>query len=422
MGRGAHVMNEKQAVYSSIEECRVCAGRNLEHLLELGEQPLANSLKASDEVDELRIPLTLCYCADCSLVQILETVEKEVLFSHYVWVSGTALATREFASELVTRVLAQIDLKPQDLILEIGSNDGTFLRSFLDSGFTNIVGVDPAENIAEIANHNGIRTISGFWNSSMAASVQEEHGAARIAIARNVIPHTSELRDVVAALAAILSSDGVGVIEFHDASKILDGLQYDSIYHEHLCYFSIKSVGRLLEDAGLNMFHAEAGPLSGGATLVYFSKENRPCSADLKLMEKAESDVKVNQIETWRRFAQQCIEHRDASLELLSTFSDDVVLGFGCSARSSTYLNFCGIDDQYLAAIVDNNAIKQGLYSPGSSIQIVSMEEGMSLHPKLIVVLAWNFQKEIAQLCRDLGYTGEFLLPFPSLPLLKSGV
>ena len=398
------------------KECRISGSSNLVNILDLGLQPLANSLKKGANDSEKKFSLSISFCPDSSLLQLNETVDKEILFDHYVWVTGTSLATRKYADAFSRRVIETSELERDDLIVEIGSNDGTFLKRFIRNGFTNVVGVDPAKNIAKIANQNGITTLAEFWGSEIADAIVVGYGHAKVVIARNVIAHVSELLDVIEGIEKILHDDGVAIIEFHYAGTILEELHYDSIYHEHLCYFSIKSMCYLLDRFNLIPFHIDTGPISGGSYVIYSSKCDRGKSMDLEQHKEIENEKRVNELCSWQEFARQVVSHRQKTLDIFNSLNGNNIIGFGSSARSQTYLNYCGIDSSRIKAIIDNNPLKQGLYTPGSSIPIVSLEQGMLFKPDLIFILAWTFRDEIVKECRMNGYQGEFLVAFPQNP------
>ena len=399
-----------------IQTCRVCGSEKLTTVLELGEQPLANALKQTADGSESKFSLTLAYCGDCGLVQLRETVDKELLFSNYTWVTGTSATTRSYAKLFCQRTIETARPDPDDLILEVASNDGTLLMPFLEGGYGNILGVDPASNIAELANQRGVRTLNEFWNEEVAQATVKQFGHAKIAIARNVIPHVSELHDVIRGLRHVLRDDGVAVLEVHYAGQILQELHYDSIYHEHLCYFSINSLAHLLEMYGLSPYHIDTSPISGGSYVIYFSKGGSQESEEYLSLLEQESQLGVHELHAWQQFAEASQAHREESLRLVDSLGDKRVLGFGSSARSSTYLNFCGFQVDQIRAIIDNNPLKQGMYAPGTSIPILSMESGMEMEPELIFILAWNFGQEIAEECRRNGYKGGFWVPFPHCP------
>jgi hypothetical protein len=402
--------------FSTIKNCRISESNELIDILHLGDQPLANSLKKNQKGNEEKFPLSISFCEKSSLLQLNETIDKKILFNHYVWVTGTSQSAKNYSKAFAECLTLVASPEKDDLIIEIASNDGTFLKPLALKGFRNVLGVDPAKNIAEIANQNGINTLPEFWSSSLANQILNENGAAKVVFARNVIPHVSDLLDVIKGIEIVLKEDGVGIIEFHDAGKILKELHYDSIYHEHLCFFSIKSMTYLLNRFNLNPFHIEKSPISGGSWAIFFSKEKRQKSANLEKTIVLENKNKVNNLSSWKKFAKDSIAHRKKTLDIIESLNGKRIVGFGSSARSQTYLNYCGLNNGHIEAIIDNNKLKQGLFSPGSAIPIVNLKQGFELNPELIFILAWNFKDEIVNLCRASGYKGEFLLPFPKEP------
>jgi len=401
--------------FIKIEKCRICGSRQLERILSFGEHPPANALQDSNGENEERFPLTLAFCKKCRLVQILETVNKRLLFNQYFWVTGTSSTAREFANTFFEYTQRVTTLTEDALVIEVASNDGTFLQPFVEKGYK-AIGVDSASNIVQIAKEKGINTINAFWDRAVGEELILEHGRAKLVFARNVIPHVSDLHSVIDGIRCCLDDDGVGAIEFHYVGHILQDLQYDSIYHEHLCYFSIKTIKHLLKMHGFYLFHIDSSPISGGAYIVYFRKNERQITETcIKLME-IENQTRVNELNAWKEFGSRCKKHREISMDLVDLFAEKTVLGFGASARSSTYLNFCGFNSSNIISIIDNNPLKMHKYTPGSSIRIVPFEEGLGMNPDLIFVLAWNFREEILRNCRGMGYQGPFLIPFPDLP------
>lgn len=414
-------MLQQKSNYKIIEQCRVGGSGSLKKLINYGDQPLANSLKSKRDEKENKIPLTLTYCEESSLVQLRETVNKEILFSNYIWLSGTASTTKRFAKEFAQRIIQVSNLRKNEFILEIASNDGTFLVPFKEMGFLNVLGIDPAENLKTIAEVSGIVTITAFWNKDVADDLVRKKGRAKIVIARNVLPHVSQLSDVIAGIKSVLREDGVAVIEFHYAGVILDELQYDSVYHEHLCYFSLKSISNLFAKYDLFPFHIDYSPISGGAVVLYVaSLKNNPTQAYIDLSE-SEDYKEINSFKTWELFARRCLEHKELSKSIMQKFDGKRIIGFGASARSSTYLNFCEFTNDHFDGIIDNNILKQGKFAPGSSIPILSLDEGLLREPDLIFILAWNFREEIINLCRSQGYRGDYIVAFPNEPrVIKS--
>ena len=408
------LLAEVNMILKIIDECRISGSSNLLPILNLGTQPLANSLKKSPMDSEDKFPLSISFCPDSSLLQLNETIDKKTLFKNYIWVTGTSKTTKRYASKLYNQLIQIAAPSRTDFILEIASNDGTFLQPFIKNYYTNVLGVDPAVNIVQKANECGIPTLSAFWNSSLAEELLVDRGAAKIILARNVVPHVSNLSSVIEGIATLLDEGGIGAIEFHDAGKIQSELHYDSIYHEHLCYFSIQSITFLLNLFNLIPFHIEPSLISGGSWVIFFSNKQKETSFALQRAVDLELQNSVNSIEKWENFARLTLKHKDHTLEMFNSIYGKKVVGFGSSARSQTYLNYCGIDNNYISAIIDNNPMKQGLFTPGSSIPIVDIKSGLGLNPEIIIILAWNFQEEIISSCLSAGYKGKFMSPLPN--------
>jgi hypothetical protein len=403
--------------YEILNQCRISDSKKLVKVLDLGVQPLANSLKKKQFEYEIKYPLTLSFCEKSSLLQLNETIKKEILFDKYVWVTSTSLTAKKYAQTFFKTMISSIDLdKTKDLIIEIASNDGTFLKPFLENGFNKTIGVDPAKNISDLANKINIKTINDYWSKELSDKIINKYGKAKLVFARNVIPHVSELNSVMLGIENVLSDDGVGVFEIHDANLIFNELHYDSVYHEHLCYFTLKSITYLLNKFSLNVFDIKRSPISGGSFVIFFSKDKKNISKELQLAIFKEEKSKINQLDSWKKFSTSVYNHRSEIRKIIDNFSGKKILGFGSSARSQTFLNYCGIDEKNIHSIVDNNAMKQNYYTPGSNIKIVDLESGINLNPDVIFILAWNFKDEIVKECRSAGYKGEFILPFPNNP------
>ena len=403
--------------YETIKECRISNSKKLIKVLDLGLQPLANSLKEKIFEDEKKYPLTLSFCEESSLLQLNETIKKEILFDRYVWVTSTSSTAKNYAQTFYKNVIKDIQLdKSNDLIIEIASNDGTFLKPFVSNGFKKVIGVDPAKNISDLANKDNIKTINSYWSKELSEQLLKQHGNAKLVIARNVVPHVSELNSVMAGVEKILSADGVGIFEIHDANIIFNELHYDSVYHEHLCFFTLKSITFLLNKFNLSPFNIKRSPISGGSFVIYFSKKKKEVSQDLTLATLDEEKSKVNEIDSWKKFALKVKDHRNEMRKIIENFSGKKIVGFGSSARSQTFLNYCDFNEKNIDLIIDNNSMKQNLYSPGTNIKIVDFETGINSKPDVIFILAWNFKDEIIKECRLAGYNGEFIVPFPHRP------
>ena len=406
-------------ISKSIFKCRLCGSKELQNILELGDQPPANSLRKSLYDTLNSVPLIICRCAKCTTIQLTETVEPEYLFSNYVWVTGTSKGAREYSKIFSERILKKVSKQSDLFVVEIASNDGTFLKHFQEYGHK-VLGVDPARNLAAEAKKNGIPTLTSFFSYDVSKQDVNENGKADIVIARNVIPHVPDPNDVVSGMACSLNEDGVGAIEFHSIDKILSELHYDSIYHEHFFYHSLHSINELLSRNNLYLFDVMESPISGGSLVAYFSKKIRDKTSVLSAKLKYEHDQGVSSLYTWQQFAKKSYHHRK---KLKSLIESEIsigkkLIGYGASARSSTLLNFCGINNQHLACIADQNSLKHNTYTPGTDVLILSPDEALKKNPDTIVILAWNFKDEIIDNLKENGFSGNIIVPLPNEPYL----
>ncbi len=385
----------------------------------MGKQPLANSLPKTANEKETLYPLSLSWCNDCNLIQLNHTVDPKILFSNYVWVTGNSGVTRKYAEYFYKQIRSRSNIK-NGYVLEIASNDGTFLKPFLRGGYR-VLGIDPAKNISRMANKNGVPTKCLFFGSGTAKKMVKKYGQADILFARNVLPHVANTRDFVEGLALCLKDNGTLAIEVHYAKKILEELHYDSIYHEHLCYFTLKSLGNLLNDFGLHIYDIGTSPISGGSIVVYVRKNKSKEKAVVSLYKKNESQKRTNDLKSWQNFARKSYEHKEELVNIISEAGrQGLVAGYGASARSSTLLNFCGINNRAIKVIADLNPIKQGRFTAGTRIPIASPEAVIKINrPSCVVILGWNFADEIIDnLRKNLYYKGRLIIPLPHKPRL----
>ena len=405
-------------ISKSISCCRLCGSSDLDPILDLGLQPPANSIRAKLDQHLDSVPLAICRCRICTTVQLTETVSPEYLFRDYVWVTGTS-KTAQVYSQIFFENIIQRCYQEKLFIVEVASNDGTFLKRFHEQRHR-VLGVDPAQNLASVAEAAGIPTLPEFFGLKTAQSVTQVHGYADVVIARNVLPHVPDPNNVVAGMAHCLKEDGIGAIEFHWVDKILSELHYDSIYHEHFFYHSLHSIEQLLVRHSLTLFDVTESPISGGSLVAYFSKARRPRT--IQLVEKLALENKrgLAALETWREFATRSLEHRIKLKEMVESEikAGKRIIGYGASARSSTLLNFCGIDHRHLACIADQSPLKHNRYTPGTNILIVSPERAFEAHPDTILLLAWNFKDEIMSRLIEVGFHGNVIVPLPGNPQL----
>ena len=417
---GASKSEFKLHDFETIECCRICRHAKVQIVLDLGEQPPANSLYKDGDKPPSFVPLRLGRCESCGTIQLLETVNPGQLFSKYVWLTQTATTAVKYAEVFADR--ADLVLGKKGLsVLEVGSNDGTFLKAFQIRGHK-VLGVDPASNIGEVARAAGVPTVSDFFSAELASKLIQESGKFDLIIARNVLPHVADLHSVIDGIREALSISGVAIFEFHRADLIMEELHYDSIYHEHLYLHSLQSIENIASRYGLKAFDLNESPISGGSFVVYFAFDSRDESQSLIAARAYEEKIQVNSLKSWQNFSELSREHiaKFRSLVLTSVDAKKKVVGFGASARSSTLLNAARLSSKQISVIADNNEWKQGLFAPGSAIQIVSPQEAFALTPDVVVLLAWNFKSELLSQLKSIGFRGDVILPLPGMPYVET--
>lgn len=405
-----------------IKSCRVCRSRGITEFLDLGEQPFANSLLKNLSEEERFYRLSLSWCSKCNLVQLNQTAEPTDLFSEYVWVTGTSKTAREHSEILYNDILPRTQNLDKGYVLEVASNDGTFLQPFVKNNYK-VLGVDPAKNIVDIAIANGVPTQCKFFGIKAAKEIIDEFGQAKVIIARNVLPHVANLHDLIEGLHMCLEENGLLVVEFHYAKIIYEELQYDSIYHEHLCYFTLKSIEKLLNQFNLFVTDIKESLISGGSLILYVKKGEEKESPIVQSYRDSEKETEVNKLSGWENFASRVYSHREQLVRILTDIIEKTgpVVGYGASARSSTLLNFCRIDTRYVSMIADQSPLKQKHYTAGTHIPIYSPEEVMKENPEYVLILAWNLSDEIIRILKDkLDYAGKCILPLPISPRIVS--
>lgn len=401
---------------TAIKMCRGCKSTRVKQFFDLGDQPFANALLSREQMaEEKKYPLSLSFCEDCSLVQLDYTADPEELFSNYFWVTATSSTARAYAKHFCEEAVSHKAVSQNGYVLEVASNDGTFLKEFKSRDFK-VLGVDPAANIAKQAQEAGIATKVAFFGEDVAKEIVTENGYPDIVYARNVLPHVANLHDFVEGLKHCCTEDNILILEVHYSGKIVDELHYDSIYHEHLCYFTLKSLTNLLNSHGLYPYDIMQSPISGGSIVLYVKNKKTEESKDYIEFCKKEEEGRYNELERWNEFADTAFIHKKDLRELVLKEKEagKRIIGYGASARSSTMLNFCEIDGAYVDQIIDQNPLKQGKFTPGTHIQILSGEEVMKEKPDVILLLAWNFKTEILDILRNqYNFKGKVIVPLP---------
>ncbi len=407
--------------FRRLDHCRVCGAGPLKPFLDLGETPLANSFLTKDRLadPEPRYPLELVFCGGCALVSLSAVVDPEVMFRDYVYVSGTSDTMPKHFADLGAEIVDRF-VGAGGLVVEIGSNDGTLLRAVKARGAA-VLGVEPATNITAIAERAGVPTVNEFFSAALARRLRAERGPARAVLANNVVAHVDGVRDLVAGVHDLLAPDGVMVMEAPYLVDLLDHVEYDTVYHEHLSYFALAPLVRLMTDAGLHVFDVRRIAVHGGSLRVYASRDPRPAGVEVERLRALERERQLDTLAPYEAFAERVHAQREALVGLLRTLKADGkrVAGYGAPAKGNTMLNYGGIDTALLDYTVDKNPLKQGLFTPGMRVPVRPAEMLLSDRPDYVLLLAWNFADEILRqqvAYRDAG--GRFIHPLPEPRIL----
>lgn len=405
-----------------ITKCRMCSGTNFHKFLNLSKTPPADQFIFAEQLTEPEesYPLEVVVCESCSLVQLNYVVPPEILYcNNYPYESSTTKAGRSHWGEFAATTVRLLALKQKDLVVDVGSNVGVLLQMFRDNG-TSVLGVDPAANIAEIANKNGIETIAGFFSSETARCIVATKGQASVITGTNVFAHIDDLHDFMQATDILLNQKGVLIIEAPYFLELLQNLEYDTIYHEHLSYLSLKPMKRFFERFGMEVFEVQRRDIHGGSFRVFVRRRGaseRPVSGVVAELLAAEEYAKAYDHATLDKFARDVARNRDDLRHLLLDLkrSGKSIVGVSAPAKGMTLLNYCGIDADMLDFVAEKSKLKIGRYTPGGHIPVVSDEVLLERQPDYALLLAWNFAEEIMNNLKQFSDRGgKFIIPIPN--------
>ena len=397
--------------------CRSCRSEALEVFLDLGSTPLADRLPTEDKLSdhEPSYPLEVAFCHECTLVQILKTVPPEELFCEdYPYYSSVSPLLQTHSRRNVLELVRMRELGCDSFVVELASNDGYLLRHYLEHQ-VRVLGIDPADGPAREAEKIGVPTLNTFFTAAIADEIVEQHGAADVVHANNVLAHVADTNGFVAGIRRVLKDTGVAVIEAPYVRDLVDHREFDTIYHEHLCYFSVTALDRLFRRHGLFLNEVRWLPIHGGSLRLYVEPIERT-GPSVREMLQHEADAGVTNISYYRNFSTNVVELAGELRRRLGELKRDGyrIAAYGAAAKGSTMINYAGIGRDLIDYVVDLSPHKQGRHMPGQHIPIRSADELIRDQPDYVLMLSWNFADEILEQqaeYREGG--GRFIIPVP---------
>jgi len=407
--------------------CRFCGTALRLTVVDLGMSPLCESYLRTDQLRQMEpfYPLHVFACERCFLVQLEEFVSVDEIFSEYAYFSAYSTSWVEHARVYVDGIRQRLDLGPGDLVVELASNDGYLLQHFVGAGIP-ILGIDPAANIASAAEERGVPTLVAFFGQEIAGQLAAQGKRASLVVANNVLAQVPDLNDFVAGVKTLLRDDGTATFEFPHLLRLLEGVQYDTIYHEHFSYFSLAAVAEILRFHGLEVYDVEELPTHGGSLRIHAQTVGgrHAQTGAVSALAALEEREGLRTAERYARFAEDVKESKRALLDLLITLRRDgkQVVGYGAPGKGNTLLNYCGIRADLLDYTVDRNPYKQGLFTPGTHIPICPPERIAETRPDYVLVLPWNLAAEISnQIAYIREWGGRLIVPIPFARVVEPG-
>lgn len=388
--------------------CKVCANKLSKVFCDLNKTPLANSYRDSLNTinDEARYPLKVFFCSNCMLVQLPGMVMPKDIFTDYAYFSSYSSDWLNHASKLCEVSIKKFSLQRDDLITEIASNDGYLLKKFKESNYNNILGIEPAKNIANYANKQNINTENIFFNEETSKYILKKYKYSKIIFSLNVLAHVPNINSFANGIKKILHKNGCWIIEFPHLLNLIDKTQFDTIYHEHFSYLSILSLDYILKNVNLKIFDIDKIPTHGGSLRVFVCHQESSYKENISVPKIREEEIKfgLKNDDIYLNFQQKVDNKKHKIMKYLENLNDNKIYGFGAPAKATTLINYCKID-KYINYVADNNLAKQNKYIPGTKIQIKNIDHLLQSKPKNILVFPWNISEEIK---KELNYKSDF--------------
>jgi 2-polyprenyl-3-methyl-5-hydroxy-6-metoxy-1,4-benzoquinol methylase len=405
--------------------CRICGCKTGKTFVDLGHTPLSNSyLKKNMIKNEKKFPLHALICTKCMLVQLEEFENPKKIFSEYAYFSSYSKTGLKHAEEYVNKMIKKFNLNSDNLVMEIASNDGYLLQYFKKYKIP-VLGIEPAKNVAKVAQKKKIPTITKFFGTKLAKEIVKSGKQPDLLLGNNVLAHVPKLNDFVEGLKILLKHEGIITLEFPHILQLINKKQFDTIYHEHFSYFSLITLKRLFEMHELKIFDVEELNTHGGSLRIFVKHKDNNFQKEKKSVKKILEKEKISglkKISTYTNFSQEVNSIRKELLNFLYKAKKDkkTVVGYGAPAKGNTLLNFCGINFELIDYTVDISPHKQKMYLPGSHILIKNPNEIFKTKPDYVLILPWNLKEEIMTQMKDICiWGGKFVIPIPEVKIYQ---
>ena len=404
--------------------CRICGSKKLYKYLDLGYTPLANSYVEEKNLEkaEYKEELAILLCTKCGLSQLTKVVNPDLMFKNYLYVSSTTKTFRDHCVEMVSTTVKVVQAKSGDWVLDIASNDGCLLSQFREVGL-NVLGVDPAENLASEANAKGIKTLCAYWSKPLAKDIVSRFGMPLIITATNVFAHVDDLNEFVEAVKICLAPKGIFIVECPYVMDFIAKSEFDTAYHEHLSYIGIYPLSILFDVHGMKIFYLQYFEnLHGGTIRVFICQKNDfPVHHIVDEYLQVEKTFGITARQPYDLFAERIKKNKESLRKLIFDLRSQgkTIWAYGASAKGNTLMNFFELGTKDIPVVIDDNPKKWGYYTPGSKMHIVSIDDLAQSKPDYLLLLAWNFEREIRNRCKDKQYKGDFIVPIPEATIVR---
>ena len=418
--------NLTQNIYHKRDNCRLCSSKDLKLVIEMGNSPISEKYVTKKNIEQSipKVPLDLFFCKQCTHLQLLHVVNPDFLWSNFTFKTSRDEKLIAHFKNYVEKIIKIKNIKHDDLIIDVGSNDGTLLKCFIESGYNNVLGVDPADEIADRANKNGIETLKGYMNEQMAKNILKTKGKAKIITANNVFAHADDLKQMLTSINSLMDDDTIFVFEVSYLLDVVEKMLIGTIFHEHLCYHSVKALNSFLASHDLELFHVARGPEQGGSIIGYVQKKNGSIKKKYNTVQNlllVEKNFGLEKISKFDEMNKKLILLKKNLCQKINEIKSQKknISGFGAARSGTTFISFFEIG-KYIDLLFDDNEDKHYKFSPGDKIQVLPTKEIYKIKPDYLIIFAWIHADKIIQNNQKfLDQGGSFIRFFPRIEIIK---